>query len=178
MPGKKRRFRRRTRYKPSRPRTVKQFFAMSPRSQDEWTRTTHVVSRMRDGASLRQASREVGLHPRTVVRLAGSALRRRADGRYVARPGDRLLRVMRMPTRTGLRALGLRDSRQASQLGKHGAALDWYFETGDASRLKEFKGKYITDVNGRRIPFLTDLEQLDRLGNAGVLSFETIYARA
>ena len=58
-----------------------------------------------------------------------------------------------------------------------GMSHDQATETGDASRLKRFKGKYITDVGGKRFRYLTDLKELDRLGNAGVLSFESLYAR-
>ena len=36
---------------------------------------------------------------------------------------------------------------------------------------------HVTDANGERVPFLVDRDALDELGNAGVLSFESIYAR-
>jgi hypothetical protein len=51
-------------------------------------------------------------------------------------------------------------------------------ETGDDSALKDFKSKYIIDAQGKRIPLLTNLDELDRLGSAGVLSFESLYARS
>jgi len=72
----------------------------------------------------------------------------------------------------------VRDSRQASRLGKYWTAVERYRDTGDASALREFRGKYIVDTNGKRERLLTDLRALDRLGSAGVLSFETLYAKA
>jgi anti-anti-sigma regulatory factor len=63
-------------------------------------------------------------------------------------------------------------------IGKYWNAVDRYRDTGDASALREFRGKHIIDANGKRIRLLTDLGELDRLGSAGLLSFETLYARA
>ena len=53
-----------------------------------------------------------------------------------------------------------------------------YLETGDASRLNKFRGKSIKDADGAQIPFLTDRAELNRLGSAGVLAFESLYARS
>lgn len=133
---------------------------------------------MRTGkASLNKASREFGINPQTVRRLVGSALRKQRNGRYAARPTDRLLRVLVIPILEGLREIALRDSRQATVLANYWIAVHIYLETGDAAELQKFKGKRIVDANGKRVPLLTDLAALDRLGNAGVLSFETIYAK-
>jgi hypothetical protein len=89
-----------------------------------------------------------------------------------------LLRALVIPTRKGLREIGIRDFHQASLLGKYWTAVERYRDTGDASALREFRGKYILDANGKRFRLLTDLRALDRLGSAGVLSFESLYAKA
>ena len=176
---KKRRSRRPARNRPVAPRTSEQYFARSERFQDRWSRVTHVIAMMRArGVSLRQASHEIGVDPRTVVRLGGSALRKRASGRYAAKASDRLLRVLRIPTREGLREIAVRDSRQASQIAEYANAVQRYLQTGDASALRKFRRKRITDANGARVPLLIDLDELDRLGSAGVLSFESLYAKA
>ncbi len=161
------------------PRTADQYVAQSAQFQDRWTRVTHVISKMRaDGVSVREASREFGLDPRTVVRLGRPALRKRANGQYAAKASDRLLRVLVIPTREGTREVATRDSRQASQLAQYSAAVHRYLETGDASALRKIRRKRITDASGKRIRLLTDLDELDRLGSAGVLSFESLYAGA
>ncbi len=131
-----------------------------------------------EGVSLRQASREFGIDPRTVVRLGRPALRKRPNGRYKARANDRLLRVLVLPTRGGLREIAVRDSREASQIAEYANAVQRYLQTGDASALRKFRRKRITDATGARVPLLTDLDVLDRLGSAGVLSFESLYAKA
>ena len=161
------------------PRTAEQYFAKSARFQDRWSRVTHVISKMRaEGVSLRQASREFEIDPRTVVRLGRPALRKRANGQYKAEASDRLLRVLVIPTREGLREIAVRDSRQASQVAEYWNAVHRYLETGDDSALRKFRRKRITDAKGARVPLLTDLDELDRLGSAGVLRFESLYAKA
>ena len=68
--------------------------------------------------------------------------------------------------------------REASKAGKHSAAVQRYLETGDDRALRRFKGKYVVDAEGNRVPLLTDTDELDRLGSAGELSFESLYVRS
>ena len=179
--AKKRRANRHTRTKPVAPRTAKEFFAMPKAFQDTWIGVTHVVSKMRaDRVPLPQASREFGLDPRVVARLGESALRKRKNGQHIAKPYDRLLRILAIPApgeKGGKREIAVRDSRQTTILGKYWAAVQKYLRTGDSAALNKFRGKSITDASGKRAPLVTDLTELDRLGSAGVWSFESIYAQ-
>jgi hypothetical protein len=161
------------------PVSIPEYDAKSEQFQDTWNRITHVVSKMRsDDVSLPQASREFGVDSRTVVRSARSALKRLSNGRYAAKPTDNLLRVLVMPTSDGLREIGVRDSREASLIGKYWAAVQKYLETGDATALRRLRRKQITDASGASVPLIKDLAELDRLGSAGVLSFESLYAKS
>lgn len=161
------------------PRTADEYFSKSESFRDRWNRVTHVVTKMRkDRISLQQASREFGLTPRTVIRWGGSALRKRANGQYAARASDRLLRVLMIPTHEGLREIAVPDSRQASSIGEYWDAVQNYLETGDSSALRKYRRKRIKDASGSRIPLVVNLDELDRLGSAGVLSFESVYAKA
>jgi hypothetical protein len=160
------------------PQTVEEFFSMSERDRDIWRNVGQVITEMREGASRRRAAQKFGLDPRTVQQLARPALRKLRNGRWVAKTHDRLLRVLLIPTRKGLREIGVRDSRQASLLGRYWAAVEHYRDTGDASALREFRGKHIVDASGKRVPLPTNLLELDRLASAGILSFETLYAGA
>jgi hypothetical protein len=158
--------------------TVERFFAQPEWFQDLWSRVLEVISKMRvGGVSLSLAAREQSVDPRTVLRLASSALRRLPSGRYVAKARDRLLRVLVVVTNGGLREVGVRDSRIASLIGKHWAAVRLYLDTGDASGLRQFRGRFVSDGDGARFLLLTSLNELDHLASAGVLSFETVYAK-
>jgi hypothetical protein len=160
-----------------RPQTAKQFFAMSKQDRDEWEKVTSVVSEARaTRKSPRKIAKRLGIEFKTVLRMTGRVIRKR-NGRYVAQSTDKLLRVLVIPTKKGLREIATRDSRQASLIAEYWIAVSRYLDTGDASALRKFEGKRVVDANGKRVRLLTDLAELDRLGNAGVLSFETVYAR-
>jgi hypothetical protein len=128
--------------------------------------------------SLQQASKEFGVSPRTVTKLAGSALKKTPGGRYQVKKSDQLLRVMKVPGSKGLEEIGVRGSKQATLLGEYWAAVDRYLKTGDSSALDKFKDKEIKDAAGKPIALVVDRKELNRLGGAGVLSFESIYARS
>jgi hypothetical protein len=158
------------------PQTIDEYFALTAGQQDLWRRSAHVVTQMRtENASLQRASREGGVDPAVVLQLAGSALRKSDSGRYEAKSSDRLLRVLAIPNLEGVGEIATRDSRQASQLATYWDAVQKYLQTGDATVLSNFEGVYITDARGAQVPLLTDLDELDRLASAGVLSFESLY---
>jgi hypothetical protein len=161
------------------PKTIEEYFALTAVQQDLWRRSTHVVSEVRtERASLTAASRASGVDPDSVLQLVGSALRKNASGYFVATRSDRLLRVLAIPTLDGVGEIATRDSREASRLATYWDYVQKYLQTGDASGLERFEGANITDANGVQVPLLTDLDELDRLGSAGELSFETIYSGA
>lgn len=183
--GTKKRRRTRARVKRSKaprrrnPRTAKDFFAEADRTQQTWNRVLRAISKMRtEDLSLKQASKEAGVSSRTVVSWGGRAIKKGTNGRYTVSKGDSLLRVLHVPTAEGTREVALRNSRQASILGEYWDALQKYLRTGDSAGIEKFQGKRIKDANGVEIPLMTDLAELNRLGSAGVLSFESLYARA
>ncbi len=169
---------RRAKRKEMAPRTAAEFLAKSEAFQDKLTRVAHAISKMRaEKVSLAEASREYKLGPQAVLRWGKSGLRKAANGRYLAKPGDRLPRFMVVITQDGRQEIAVNDSRQASLIAKHWNAVDRHLSRGDSSQLRKFRGKSITDATGKKRMLLADIAELDRLGNAGVLSFESIYAR-
>jgi len=149
----------------------------SARSQVSLENAAHVLTRMREGYSLTGACAEYGIDARTVECLAGSALRKGETGRYAAKPTDRLLRTLVVPVRGGLKEYTVHGSRAASQIASRSAAQGYFLATGDDSKLRKLRGVVVKDSTGREIPFLSDLDELERLGDAGLLQYESIYAR-
>jgi hypothetical protein len=160
-----------------RPRTLAQYDALPRRSQASVENVAHVVTRMREGVSLKTAAVEYGVDSRTVVKLGGSALRKTSGGRYAAKRSDDLLRVLLVPVHGGRVEVAVRGSRAASELAKRAAAQREYLTTGDDAKLGELSKTKILDASGREVPFLTDLDELERQGDLGALSYESIYAR-
>jgi hypothetical protein len=162
----------------NRPTTSKQYFALPDAQQEKWNRAVHVIAKMRsEGISLTKASREFGLSPKTVRARAGSALRKTKSGRYVPRPSDKLLRVLVVPGTEDQREVVVKDSIAASKIAEYSQAVHRFIATGDSSGLKKFRRLKLLDEKGKRIKLLTDLAKLQELGSAGVLSFESLYAR-
>src|SRR6516225_6946483 len=125
---------------PSSPRSIEEYLAKPRRFQNLWDRVVSVISKMRSqGTSLQKASQEMEVSPRTVLRYAGTALRKGRRGRYQAKKNDTLLRVLPLPGPDGTREVAVRGSRQASILGHYWNAVQAYLETGDKSRLAKFK---------------------------------------
>jgi hypothetical protein len=191
MPGRKRSIRKKSsgtaqpsrkpkiRLKRTLPRTEGQYHAAPEQLKQTWDRVLSVISKMRtDKVSLAQASRDVGIGPRTVKRWGSSALRKHKNGKYAAKTTDNLLRIVMIPTPEGPREIAVRGSKQVTLLAEYWNALHRYLQTGDAALLKTFRGKHIKDANGVDVPLPTDLPVLNRLGSAGVLSFESLYARS
>ncbi len=160
-----------------RPRTLAQYDALPRRSQASIENVAHVVTRMREGASLKSAAAEYGIDPRTVVKLAGSALRKTGGGRYAPKRSDDLLRVLLVPVHGGRVEVAVRGSGAASELAKRAVAQREFLATGDDAKLRRLSQTTILDASGREVPFLTDLDELERQGDLGALSFESIYAR-
>jgi DNA-binding CsgD family transcriptional regulator len=163
---------------PKPPRTVAQYFAKPLRQRSSLVKTAHVVTAMRrDGLSLKEPALEIGIRPETVQRHAGSALRKTKSGKYEARASDTLLRPIVVVAPGGLREIVVRDSASATLAAEHSNAVQTFLQTGDDTELQPFRQQYITDAGGTRIPLLTDLDELERLGAVGVLSFESLYAK-
>ena len=163
------------------PRSAKQFFAKSPEAQDTWNRAVHAVTKMRADrrVTLTTAAREFDLDPQVVRRLAGSALRKRSNGRYVAKAKDRLLRVLVVPTKDRLCEVATTNSVLASRLAQHSAKVQRFLQTGEGGEAIERSRRVrLRDVKGKEVRLLTDLKELKRQGSAGVLSFESMYARS
>ena len=149
------------------------------RWQESQLKSARVLSAMRtQGLSLRRATAEERVAPATVLRHAKAALRKTSQGRYKARKSDRLLRPLVVPTTQGLAEIATRDSRAATIVGEYWNAVNAYLETGDETGLARFRGVSITDAAGGVVPLLIDTAELERLGSAGILSFQSIYARA
>jgi hypothetical protein len=161
------------------PRTVGQYFAQPKRRQASMLKSARVITAMRtEGVSLRRAAREEGVSPATVLRYAKSGLRKSPRGTYKAHASDRMLRVLVVPTSEGLAEIATLDSRSATVAGEYWNAVNHYLESGDDTELARFRGISIVDAEGNAVPLLTDTAELERLGSAGILSFQSMYARA
>jgi hypothetical protein len=151
--------------------------AISPKSQDARRRALDALSLMRAKKwSLTRAAEEALTSPRTVKKYVAVALHKKDSGRYVAKPFDRLARSLRFLTPQGQIAVTVRGSRTASTIAAYWVAVDHYLKSGDEERLGVFRGKAVR-VGKEIFFFVTDPRILNRIANAGEVSFEDIYAQ-
>jgi hypothetical protein len=164
----------------SAPRTGTAFFTRPKAFQERWKRGLRAVSLMRNKKhSLRAASTESEVDPRFVRRWMSPALRRNAKGRYTAKPSDRLLRILRLPSAEGPSVIEvvIRDSRESALIGRYWRLVAKFLRTGDETVFAKLRRETVLDANGKRIRLLFDPEVLHLLGDAGRLDFEGIYAQ-
>jgi len=158
------------------PRTAAHYKALSEKRKDAFERSLRVLSKLRsEKTSLRKASLEVGIDPETVKRWAGSALRKKLNGKIAPKSSDQLVRLLRVPSEDGLRDVAIRGSKNATFLAGYFNALHRYLATGQFADLEKFRGKSLTDADGAQILLPTARADLMRLGSAG-FSFESIYS--
>ena len=102
---------------------------------------------------------------------------RRTSERRQTTPPNRRTHTIRIPAVDGMRSIAVRSSRDASLVGEYWNAVHRHVARGDSAALEQFENVRITTVTGERVSLLTDVNTLDRLAAAGVLSFESIYGR-
>ena len=148
---------------------------LSPKSREARRRALHALSLMRtQDYSLTAAAREAHTTLETVKKYAGTALSKEG-AQYEASEWDRIVRRMRFYTPRGNIALDVKDSRSASRIAHHVAAVDKYLKTGNEEVLKPFRGKSVV-VDGIAHSFEVDPETLEILALAGEVQYEDLYA--
>ena len=158
---------------------MEQFFALPDREPDKLLPFPEALSLMREKhLSASAAAHAAGISRSLLIRGGRSGLKKLKNGRYVAKPNDHLFRPVIVVSNNGPVEVATRNFREASLAGQHSAAVERYLgEMGDDSALRRLPRNYIVDAEGNRVALLTDLDELDRLGNRGELSFETLYVR-
>ncbi len=160
-----------------RPAAPERLQARRERQEDVVGRVVEVLRLMRaEGLSLSAATKQAHTKATTVRDYARAAVHRQG-ARYVVSESDRLPRLMKFPTEDGTIAVLLRSKRAANSLAVHANAVRAYLGAGDLGPLKAFRGKSLR-VGRVTYPFITDPETLERLQQAGELSFEDLYGHS
>lgn len=149
----------------------------TPKEHQSRERALHALGDMRrDGVSLTTAAKNHHITAATVRKWVGTAIRQDQRGRYHATASDRLTRRLEFFTPEGRIAVSVRGSRNASRVAQHHNAVKHYLDTGDAEGLQAFQDRTLL-VGKQRLPFLTDLDILERVVPAEP-SFDSFYVRA
>ena len=159
---------------------------MTPRQSKKSARPTRVdpiareraldaLSRMRGGLSLTRAARDAHTTPATLRRYLPRALDRVRGGRVIAKVSDGYERTLYILTAQGKKAVTVRGSRIASRIAAYWVAVDHFLNTGKTDKLHAFRGQSLR-AGKVAYPFITNANTLRRLGYAGEVAFEDLYA--
>lgn len=119
-----------------------------------------VLRNMRRGTSFSFATKEVGISSYLSKKNLGRYLRKKF-GRFVPTLTDSIQRSMEFYSRKeGRIFIVVKNSKDASLIGEYFASVRQAMRTGDESLLKKFKRKTITDAEGKKHKFETDLEKI------------------
>jgi hypothetical protein len=131
---------------------------------------------MREGNSLAEAARKIGVTPgklRGYVSNSGIVTRKRGQWHF-----KRDRRFRRMPLYSDGRrfVITVRNGKTASLIGSYMRAVRLFFDTEDIHLLDPFRDKSVRDVNGKRYVFEVRPNVLLRLDASGIEPFEIVYS--
>ena len=140
--------------------------SLDPFEKEAYLDALEAVSLMRrEGSSLEDAARRVGLTESDVLDFAGGeVVHTDGQGSWIAEPSDDLYRQMRILTDEGVDVVEVLGSENASRVGGYWSAVRHFLRTGDTSRLRGFPE-----------PLLTDPDEVVAWWRRGELDFLEIY---
>ncbi len=160
---------------PSSRKRIPKLAAMTQRQREVYERALHTLSlSRRHGLPLKTAAHQAGTTEAAALRYAGSAFTRR-HGAWVAKPRDTLERELLLYDPSGSFFVTVQSSATASRIGEFHSAVRHFVQTGDATRLRAFDGRFIIDAQGNRHKFLTDPKAILKLARAKEFGFTSIY---
>ena len=119
-----------------------------------------VLRLMRKGNSFSSATKETGFSSYLSKKNLGRYLRKKS-GRFFPTKTDSIQRSMEFYEKgKGRIFIVTKNSKDASLIGEYFASVRQAIRTGDDSHLKKFKRKSITDAEGKKHKFETDLEKI------------------
>ena len=136
-----------------------------------------VVSIMRKGSTINNASKQVGISPTTVKKYMGSAIKLK-NNRLVAKKSDSLLRKIRIYENGKEEFIQTRGRKNSSTIAQYLGAVGRRIDKNDVSALKQFENKTIIDHKGKHHRFETNFDKLKQISEQREEpEFFTIYKR-
>jgi len=116
-----------------------------------------VLSRVRRGETLYDASKKFGIDLETVIKHTNAF--KKVKGKWIVKSRDKISRVMSIYENGKQVWVEVRDSRTASRIGKYNSAVYQFLKTGNKDVLKPFN-KPFKDSGGNLHYFEIDPEKL------------------
>jgi hypothetical protein len=133
------------------------------------------VHQMRSGASLSRASKSIGVAPERLKKYLDEAKVGKKQGRQWIIGTDRRKREMPIFSAGQIQEITLKNYKDSQPVGRYMEAVKKFLSTNDESVLKDFIGKSVVDVKGKRHIFETRPNVLYRLSASQKEPFEEVY---
>lgn len=133
--------------------------SLSANQREMRKRSLNVLHLIRQGKPFKTAAKEYGITPKITREQLGRAIIKRG-GRWVGRKSDTIERGMRLYENGRITSITVTNSKDASLMGEYFSAVKKALRTRDPQPLQKFKHITITDANGTKHRFETNLKKL------------------
>lgn len=162
-------------YKTRRNKKIKEAKRHAARARRYDHRLEFGLKYMREGISLAEASKKIGVTPaklRGYAAATGIVIRKNRKWHF-----KRDRRFRRMPIYSGGKraVITVHNGKTASLIGTYMRAVRLFFSTEEILHLEPFRDLSVPDINGKRYVFETRPNVLLRLDAGGVEPFEITY---
>ena len=136
---------------------------LSPRQKLLREKSLTVLSELRNTKSktISQAANDNNITVKNVIKHTNGF--KKVNGKPVVKRWDRIKRVMRVNTGGNEKSLEIRDSRTASVVGRYHNAVKQFLNTGDKTKLKQFRNKKVRDSKGKLHKLETNPDEIIRI---------------
>ena len=136
---------------------------LSPRQKLLREKSFTVISELRNSKTktVSQAANDNGITVKNVIKHTNGF--KKTNGKPVVKKWDRIQRVMRINSKGQEKSVTLVDSRTASVVGRYHNAVKQFLNTGEKSKLKQFRNKKVRDHKGISHRFETNPDEIIRI---------------
>ena len=133
---------------------------LSPRQKLLREKSLTVISELRNSKTktLPQAANDNNITVKNVILHTNGF--KKVNGKPVVKRWDRIHRVMRINTNRKEKSVEIKDSRTASVVGRYHNAVKQFLNTGDKTKLKQFRNKKVKDSKGKLHKLETDPQRI------------------
>jgi hypothetical protein len=131
------------------------------------------LAKLRGGASLTAAAKAAGVsRERFRGHVAARGLARREGRSWIV--ADARARRVLVVSKGEIKTLHVSEF-EAERAGRYWRDVGRFLRSNDLALLRPYRGKGVTTIDGRFVPFETDPNVLHRLASAGLPAFHEIY---
>ena len=136
---------------------------LSSRQKSVRTRSLSVLSELRKSKSksVQDVARNNGIRVSTVMNNTNGF--KKVNGRLIVKKWDVVPRVMLINENGKEKSVEVKNSRTAGVIGRYHNAVKHFLNTGDRTKLKQFRNKKIKDSSGKIHRLETDTERIIKI---------------